>query len=141
MCDFSFLHPPPSIKSGFPETVFSSNTYNNILLQGFNDLRTNSLLCDVTLIAGTSRFPVHRALLASCSPYFKNMFTKDGQNAQICKTEGGKYTWFSESIELRGISSEGLKHIVEFMYTGKLPITMSTVQNILAVARHMQVNK
>lgn len=53
--------------------------------------------------------------------------------------EGSKYTWFSESIELRGISSNGLKHIVEFMYSGKLPINMQSVQDILAVARHMQV--
>ena len=59
--------------------------------------------------------------------------------AQIGRNDGAKYTWFSESIELRGISSEGLKHIVEFMYTGKLPISMQSVQNILAVARHMQV--
>ena len=58
---------------------------------------------------------------------------------QISRNEGAKYTWFSESIELRGISSEGLKHIVEFMYTGKLPISMQSVQNILAVARHMKV--
>jgi len=60
-------------------------------------------------------------------------------SAQIGRSEGSKYTWFSESIELRGISCDGLKHIVEFMYTGKLPINMQSVQNILAVARHMQV--
>lgn len=128
-----------TFKNGFPETVFSSNTYNNTVLHGFNDLRANNLLCDVTLITGNQRFPVHRALLASCSPYFRDMFTKDTQNAEICRNDGSKYTWFSESIELRGISSDGLKHIVEFMYSGRLPINMSTVQNILAVGRHMQI--
>lgn len=60
-------------------------------------------------------------------------------SAEICRNDGSKYTWFSESIELRGISSDGLKHIVEFMYTGRLPINMNVVQNILAVGRHMQV--
>lgn len=59
--------------------------------------------------------------------------------AQIGRNDGSKYTWFSESIELRGISCDGLKHIVEFIYTGKLSINMQSVQNILAVARHMQV--
>ena len=67
------------------------------------------------------------------------MFTKDAQSSTICRSEGSKYTWFSESIELRGISSEGLRHIVEFIYTGRIPISMTTVQNILAVARHMQI--
>ena len=61
------------------------------------------------------------------------------QIAQIGRNDGSKYTWFSESIELRGISCDGLKHIVEFIYTGKLSINMQSVQNILAVARHMQV--
>ncbi|XP_078481184.1 kelch-like protein 13 [Ciona intestinalis] len=134
----SFLQ--PAVRKGeYPETVYTSNSYNNILLSGFNALRFDNLLCDVTLIAGNTRFPVHRALLAACSPYFKSMFTKDSQNAQIGRNEGTKYTWFSESIELRGISSDGLKHIVEFMYTGKLPISMKSVQNILAVGRHMQI--
>ncbi|XP_076799625.1 kelch-like protein 13 isoform X2 [Clavelina lepadiformis] len=135
----SFFH--NQSKSGNHETVFMSNAYNLQLLEGFNALRSQVLLCDVTLISGSSRFPVHRALLAACSPYFKEMFTKDNHTEQISRNEGAKYTWFSESIELRGISSEGLKHIVEFMYTGKLPISMQSVQNILAVARHMQIKQ
>jgi len=59
--------------------VYTSSVYNNLLLDGFNALRSQNLLCDVTLIAGNSRFPVHRSLLAACSPYFKEMFTKDNQ--------------------------------------------------------------
>ena len=118
---------------------FLSNTYHQGLLRGFDELRNDAHLCDVTLIAGNSKFPVHRTLLAACSPYFRSMFTKDAQSSTICRSEGSKYTWFSESIELRGISSEGLRHIVEFIYTGRIPISMSTVQNILAVSRHMQI--
>ena len=64
------------------ETVYMSNAYNNQLLEGFNALRSQVLLCDVTLISGSSRFPVHRALLAACSPYFRDMFTKDTQNGK-----------------------------------------------------------
>lgn len=125
--------------SAFPETVYTSAAYNNSLLDGFNTLRSSNLLCDVTLIAGSTRFPVHRSLLAACSPYFRSMFTQDIDSGHIGRMEGTKYTWFSESIELRGISSTGLKHIVEFMYSGKLPINMHSVQDILAVARHMQI--
>ena len=125
--------------TAYPETTYTSNTYHQTLLRGFDELRGDAHLCDVTLIAGTSKYPVHRSLLAACSPYFRQMFTKDAASSTICRSEGSKYTWFSESIELRGISSEGLRHIVEFIYTGRIPISMTTVQNILAVARHMQI--
>ena len=76
----SFFH--NQSKSGNHETVFMSNAYNLQLLEGFNALRSQVLLCDVTLISGSSRFPVHRALLAACSPYFKEMFTKDNHTGK-----------------------------------------------------------
>ena len=215
--------------SSFAETVFTSSTYHQTLLDGFQLLRRDSALCDVTLIAGDEQFHVHRVLLAACSPYFRELFTKD-KSAPICKplpraqsnsslngtltdpedheklndsrrksipeensnssknnqiddkdknsefkssdfksnsdqkssfkssstklsrksskklqkskstaSIPQKYTWFSETIELRGVTSEGLKHIVDFLYTGKIPISMGSVQNILVVARHMQI--
>lgn len=68
-------------------------TFTCILLhfhQGFDQLRIEGLLCDVTLVAGDGdeAFPVHRAMMASSSDYFKAMFT--GESAQptqnICTT-------------------------------------------------------
>lgn len=46
-------------------------------LQGFDQLRIEGLLCDVTLVPGDGEeaFPVHRAMMASASDYFKAMFT------------------------------------------------------------------
>lgn len=46
-------------------------------LQGFDQLRLEGLLCDVTLVPGDGDevFPVHRAMMASASDYFKAMFT------------------------------------------------------------------
>lgn len=40
-------------------------------------MRIEGLLCDVTLVAGDGdeAFPVHRAMMASSSDYFKAMFT------------------------------------------------------------------
>ena len=95
--------------TAYPETTYTSNTYHQTLLRGFDELRQDAHLCDVTLIAGQAKYPVHRSLLAACSPYFRQMFTKDQASNNICRSEGSKYTWFSESIELRGISSEGLR--------------------------------
>lgn len=48
-----------------------------LFLQGFDQLRVEGLLCDVTLVPGDGDevFPVHRAMMASASDYFKAMFT------------------------------------------------------------------
>ena len=48
--------------------------------QGLNAFRCDETLCDVTLVAGDSSktFPVHRAIMASASDYFKAMFTGTG---------------------------------------------------------------
>jgi len=135
----------------FKEKVFTSSTYHAALLEGFSFLRENRSLCDVTLIADGEYFYVHRVLLAACSPYFRELFSKD--KSSICKpskTDSSslkseksdkiqKYTWFSETIELRGVTTEGLSQIVDFIYTGKIPISMTSVQNILVVARHMEI--
>ena len=71
----------------------------------------------------------------------ENESDQEEDNATIyeAKDTPVRYTWYSETIELRGISSEGLKYIVEFLYTGKIPISMTSVQNILVVARHMEI--
>ena len=40
-----------------------------------NQLRKLNALCDVELVVDFERFPAHRVLLASCSDYFRAMFT------------------------------------------------------------------
>ncbi|MEJ1276836.1 hypothetical protein NN561_007747 [Cricetulus griseus] len=57
--------------------IFTSNTHSSVVLQGFEQLRHDGLLCDVTLLPGDTddAFPVHRVMMASASDYFKAMFT------------------------------------------------------------------
>ena len=39
-----------------------------------NDLRKQGLLCDVVLVVSDGSFPVHRAIMSACSPYFRFLF-------------------------------------------------------------------
>ncbi|RWS04816.1 kelch-like protein 26 [Dinothrombium tinctorium] len=61
--------------------VFESLSHNSTLLNGLNWMRSKSLLLDVTLVAGEDAFKAHRVVLASCSDYFRAMFTDNMKEA------------------------------------------------------------
>ncbi|XP_043927427.1 kelch-like protein 9 [Protopterus annectens] len=109
--------------------VFTSEKHCTAVLQGFNQLRAEELLCDVTLIPGngSTSFPVHRSLMASASDYFKAMFTAGMKEQGLT------------CIKLQGLSEAGLKGIVEFIYTGQLALNMDNLQDILEAASFLQI--
>lgn len=57
------------------ECVFTDKTHASLVLNGLNQLQKEGQFCDVTLMVDGKKFPVHRNVLASFSPYFKAMFT------------------------------------------------------------------
>ncbi|XP_072914739.1 kelch-like protein 13 isoform X4 [Hemitrygon akajei] len=108
---------------------FTSNTHSSAVLQGFDQLRIEGLLCDVTLVPGDGDevFPVHRAMMASASDYFKAMFT------------GGMKEQDLMCIKLHGVNQIGLKKIIDFIYTAKLSLNMDNLQDTLEAASFLQI--
>lgn len=84
-------------------------------------------MCDVVLMAGGVSFPCHRALLASSSEYFWALF---GETT----TER-----LAGSISLPVLTPEGLDAILDFLYSGWLSISPSTLPVVLEAARYLQV--
>nr|XP_057938927.1 kelch-like protein 9 [Doryrhamphus excisus]XP_057938928.1 kelch-like protein 9 [Doryrhamphus excisus] len=117
------LPPRPQCK------VFSSCDHGSSVLQGLDAFRENDILCDVVLVAGDSqeRFPVHRVIMASSSDYFKAMFT------------GGMREQEMREIKLHGVTKSGLKNILDFIYTSKVNLDMSNLQDTLEAANFLQV--
>ena len=97
------------------------------LLQAFNQLYHSQSLTDVTLSAGELTFVAHRVVLAAGSPYFNAMFN----NAHIESTQN--------HIVLNDIDGESLGLLLEFIYSAKLSITETNVQNLLAAASLLQI--
>lgn len=92
-----------------------------------NDLRKENILCDVTLNAGSVKIPVHRVVLASCSPYFKAMFA-------------GKLSESSaEHVTLNGVDSNALSSLVDYIYTSMIEVTEDNVQTLLPAANLLQL--
>ena len=73
-------------------------------------------------------------VLASCSPYFQAMFTSGMKESQWA-TEASKM----QDIVLPGIAANGLKMLLEFLYTGKLELNPGNIQEVLACAAQLQI--
>ena len=75
-----------------------------------NELRRQGVLCDVTLVAEGVRFPVHKLVVASCSPYFRAMFN------------GAMSESHQDVVSLEAVQANALKQLVDYIYTGEIEV-------------------
>ncbi|CAH1779042.1 unnamed protein product [Owenia fusiformis] len=101
--------------------------HERAVMKGLNALRDKKLLFDITLIAEGKEFKAHKAVLASCSEYFRAMFTDEMKECKL------------DVITLNGVSAPGLAAIVDFAYTAKLKLDVGNIQDVLSTASHTQV--
>ncbi|KAL4658823.1 kelch-like protein 26 [Arapaima gigas] len=107
--------------------TFSSPSHSATLLQGLSVLRAQGQLLDVVLAINEEHFQVHKAVLASCSDYFRAMFT------------GGMREANQDIVELKGLSARGLKHIIDFAYSAEVTLDLDCIQDVLGAAVFLQM--
>uniref|UniRef100_A0A7M4FT70 Kelch like family member 34 n=1 Tax=Crocodylus porosus TaxID=8502 RepID=A0A7M4FT70_CROPO len=90
---------------------------------------SEGLMCDILLKVKENEFPAHKSLLACSSDYFRAMFKS--------------YTKESKAsvIHLQVISSMGLQHILDFIYTSWLPLSFESLEDTLEAASYLQVTE
>ena len=106
---------------------YSEHPYEGTLLRGLDELRKSGVLCDIKLIVESKEFDAHKSVLASCSTYFRVMFT----TSMIEKEK--------DQIEIKDISTEGLDAVLKFIYTNTINITRNNIHDILHAATLLQV--
>lgn len=107
--------------------VFESPSHSTTLLSGLNALRSKGQFLDITLITQGETFQAHKVVLASCSDYFRAMFTDpmlESRQSEIC---------------LNGVSAAGMRLLLEYAYTSRLALTLANVQDVLSAASHVQL--
>ncbi|XP_054437179.1 kelch-like protein 34 [Pteronotus mesoamericanus] len=103
--------------------------HGGALLTGYQALRAEGFLCDVTLEAEGTEFPAHRSLLACSSDYFRALFKSHTQESR------------ARVIHLHVPSAAGLQRLLDFIYTAWLPLSMDTVEDTLEAASYLQVTE
>uniref|UniRef100_A0A674E822 Kelch-like family member 32 n=1 Tax=Salmo trutta TaxID=8032 RepID=A0A674E822_SALTR len=111
----------------FPTRLCQSKSHQDSVLSALNQQRKDGLLCDVTLVAGDQKFHAHKAVLAACSDYFRAMFS-------LCMVESE-----ADEVILQGVTSVGLKHALDFAYTGQIMLEPGVIQDVLSAGSHLQL--
>ncbi|XP_060914277.1 kelch-like protein 10 [Labrus mixtus] len=92
----------------------------------FNELRLGQELCDAIIRVDNIEFPVHKVILCNCSPYFRALFTHWS-------------TPDSRVFDIPNISSDMMKLIVEFAYTGCVYVTQENIRELFIAADQFNV--
>ncbi|XP_060567211.1 kelch-like protein 13 [Ruditapes philippinarum] len=108
-------------------TALIAKNHSFKLLRGLQEFHKQETFCDYVLVAEGQEFKVHRVVMASCSDYFKVMLT-----GEMRESREGK-------VDLKGVSANGLKVVVDFAYTGIMGLTVDNVEEVLSAATHLQV--
>lgn len=118
-----------SASSVCPPMVYRSQKHSRLALEQMNEIRADGSLCDVTLVVGAVRINAHRLLLASCSSYFRAMFTSEMAESR------------QQEIQMVDIEPHTLQTLIDFCYTGEITVADFNVQSILPAACLLQLNE
>ncbi|OCT96961.1 kelch-like protein 2 [Xenopus laevis] len=92
-----------------------------------NELRSQNLLCDVTIVAEDVEIAAHKVVLASCSPYFHAMFTGEMSESR------------AKRVRIKEVDGWTLKMLVDYVYTAEIKVTEENVQVLLPAAGLLQL--
>ncbi|XP_029470245.1 kelch-like ECH-associated protein 1 isoform X2 [Rhinatrema bivittatum] len=121
----------PSMK-GYGYLDYTIEDHASKAFKRLDELRRDRQLCDVLLRVShngqSEEFHVHRVVLASCSPYFKAMFTN---NFQECH---------AREITIQGVSPTVMHRLIDFAYTSRVTVSEKCVLHVLLAAMRYQMD-
>uniref|UniRef100_A0A665UHI1 Kelch-like protein 10 n=1 Tax=Echeneis naucrates TaxID=173247 RepID=A0A665UHI1_ECHNA len=86
-----------------------------------NELRREQQLCDAVIRVDGVEFYTHKLILSNCSPYFRALFTHWS-------------TPDSRVFDIPNVSLDMMRLIIEFAYTGSVPVTQENIQEVFVAA-------
>ncbi|XP_074447783.1 kelch-like protein 10 [Larus michahellis] len=93
----------------------------------FRGLCLEGKLGDGLISVDGIEFIAHKMILSSCSPYFRALFSSNWSNAE------------RKVYKIPGTSSEMMRLLMEYAYTGTVPVTDDNVESLLIAANQFNV--
>ncbi|MBN3303231.1 KEAP1 protein, partial [Amia calva] len=120
----------PSMKGhGYLDYTIESHPASALKIM--DEFRQHELLCDlvihVTYKDTQEDFKVHKVVLASCSPYFKAMFTSNFRE------------YGASEVTIQDVSPRVIERLIDFAYTGRVTVGEKCVLHVLLGAMRYQV--
>ena len=104
----------------------SWNDFETSVSNSFKDLLGDEHFTDVTLVSEDNRqMKVHKVILSSCSPFFRNIFIKNAHNHPL--------------LYLKGVKYSDLQSIIDFVYLGQAQVGQEDLQRFLDAAKDLEI--
>lgn len=102
------------------------NDFHNNIKTAFESLRGEKNFTDVTLACEDGKqFEAHKVVMASSSPFFQ------------CLLKTNRHT--HPLIYMRGVKSEDLQAILDFLYCGEANVFQDSLDSFLSIAEELQL--
>ena len=102
------------------------NDFQDNVNSAFGSLREDHDFADVTLACEDGQqFDVHKVILAASSPFFKNVLIRNKNSHPL--------------IFMRGVKSENLVAIIDFLYCGEANVFQENLNSFLVMAEELQL--
>ncbi|XP_076469228.1 kelch-like protein 24 [Babylonia areolata] len=101
--------------------------HRELLIDQLEQLRMDMGYTDLTITIDNQQFPCHKVVLAAGSPYFRTMFASGMEESR------------QKVIEMKQIDSTVFTQVLRFIYTGRVDIAGTTVQELFTQAQMFQI--
>ncbi|TVK90623.1 Zinc finger and BTB domain-containing protein 11 [Bagarius yarrelli] len=102
--------------------------HGQTMLEKLNQQRLNNQFCDITLLIESEEYRAHKAVLASCSAYFYELFVEKGAVAS-----------HEAVVDLAGFSKASFLPLLDFAYTSELTFNFCVMAEVAMLARHLHM--
>ena len=110
----------------YEKLCFQWNDFKESVGSAFGRFKEDNNFADVTLVCEDgSQIETHKVILAASSPFFENLLKMNKHPHPL--------------VYMRGVNSEDLEALINFLYYGEANISQENLDSFLAIAQELQL--